>query len=311
MRVLVTGAAGFIGSHVTRQIVQDGHTVWALVSPQASTERLANILDRVSVARVDLRDSKTVQELVRLARPDCAIHLAWYAVPGQFWSSEKNLECAAMSLNLARCLAEAGCSRLVAAGSCAEYDGDYGFLSEDVTPLRPRTLYGVCKNATRQILQAYCERVSMKFAWTRFFYLYGPGEAKERLVPSVILALLSGQPAKCTEGKQMRDFLHVEDVASAVWAVAQSDLAGAVNIGSGEPVRIRTVAEILQHVVKGDCKVVFGALPTDPADPPLLVADIRKLKLHTHWFPSHSLQEGLRESLSWWREHSHLSEQLA
>src|SRR5579864_6011644 len=259
MRVLVTGAAGFIGSHVTRRIVQEGHTVWAVVSPQRSTERLADILERVSVARVDLRDPKTVQELVCLARPDCAIHMAWYAAPARFWASEQNLNCVNMSLNLAQCLAEVGCSRLVAAGSCAEYDWDYGFLSEDATPLRPRTLYGVCKNATRQVLQAYCERVSMKFAWTRFFYLYGPGEAKLRLVPSVILALLSGQPAKCTEGKQIRDFLHVEDVASAVWAVAQSNLTGPVNIGSGEPVRIRTVAETLERMVTGG-NVVFGAL---------------------------------------------------
>jgi nucleoside-diphosphate-sugar epimerase len=310
MRVLVTGAAGFIGSHLTRRIVQEGHTVWAAILPGESTERLADVLDRLSVVAVDLREAHAVQELVSAARPECAIHLAWYAVPGKYWTAPENLDCVAMSLYLAQALVATGCSRLVAAGSCAEYDWSHGFLSEDVTPLKPRTLYGACKNATRQVLQAYCERVSMEFAWTRFFYLYGPGEAKERLVPSVILSLLRGETAKCTEGEQVRDFLHVEDVASAVWAVAQSNLTGPVNIGSGEPVKIRTVVETLERMVLGSKKVVFGALPTDPAEPPLLVADVRKLKLHTNWMPSRILEEGLRQSIAWWRENSHLSERL-
>jgi nucleoside-diphosphate-sugar epimerase len=265
----------------------------------------------VSLVQLDLRESAAVRELVHRVRPDCAIHLAWYAVPGKFWTSERNLDCTAMSLDLAKHLAEVGCSRLVAAGSCAEYDWDYGFLSEDVTPIRPRTLYGVCKNATRQVLQAYSDRVPLSFAWTRFFYLYGPGEAEARLVPSVISALLSGHQPKCTEGSQIRDFLHVEDVASAIWAVAQSDITGPVNIASGEPVSIRSVAENLERLVTGARKVLFGALPSDPAEPPVLLADVRKLKRHTAWVPSHKLEDGLRQSINWWQENPRFSEGLA
>lgn len=301
MRVLVTGAAGFIGSHVTRRIVQEGHTVWAAVLPGESTERLANVLNRLSVVAVDLREARAVRELISAARPDCAIHLAWYAVPGQYWTAPENLDCASMSLSLAKALAESGCKRLVAAGTCAEYDWDYGFLSEDITPLKPRTLYGICKNATRQVLQAYCGGVAMDFAWTRFFYLFGPGEPKERLVPSVVLALLNGQTAKCTHGEQIRDFLCVEEVASAVWAVAQSDFSGPVNIGSGQPVKIRTLVEALGRILNKSGDIIFGALPTDPEEPPLLVADVRKLKAHTGWAPTWSLEDGLRQAVSWWQ----------
>lgn len=301
MRVLVTGATGFIGSHVARRIVREGHTVWATVSQEQSTERLADVLSRVSLAPLDLRDPKAVHKLVALARPECAIHLAWYAAPGQYWHAPENLECVAMTLHLAKCLAEVGCSRLVGAGSCAEYDWDYGFLSEEITPLKPRTLYGACKNATREILEAFCKDNALRFAWTRFFHLYGPGEAKERLVPSVILALLSGQPAKCTEGKQIRDYLHVQDVASALWAVTKSDLTGAVNIGSGQPVTVRTIVHTIAQLLQREENVILGALPTDPQEPPLLLADVRRLATVDGWKPSFSLKDGLAETCEWWK----------
>ena len=206
-----------------------------------------------------------------------------------------------MSLSLAQMLAEAGCSRFVGAGTCAEYDWDYGFLTENVTPLKPRSLYGVCKNATREILQSFCAQVGMGFAWTRFFYLYGPMEAKERLVPHLVLTLLKGEVAKCTLGEQMRDFLHVEDAASAMWAVAKSDLGDLVNIGSGQPVKVRTVVETVAQYLQQEEHIALGALPTDPHEPPLLLADVRKLASVAGWKPSLTLKQGLTKTCEWWR----------
>jgi len=302
MNVLITGAGGFIGSHVVRRVLRDGHSVFAVLRPGESTRRLTDCLDRLSLLQVDLRDAPEVRRVAYEVRPDCAIHLAWYAVPGRYTTAAENLDCVTMTLSLAQTVAGAGCKRLVAAGTCFEYDWAYGFLSEGVTPLGPRTLYGSCKNAARQVLQAYCAGISMGFAWTRFFYLYGPGEPRERLVPSVVLALLNGQTAKCTHGEQIRDFLYVEDVASAVWAVAQSDLSGPVNIGSGQPVKIRTLVEMIARLVGGSENVEFGAMPASVEEPPLLVADVRKLRAHTGWTPTRSLEDGLRQTVSWWQQ---------
>jgi len=301
MKVLITGACGFIGSHVVRRVLQEGHSVWAVLLPGESTERLTDCLDRLSPLRCDLRESAEVRRVAHDVRPDCAIHLAWYAAPGRYWTAPENLECVMMTLSLAQSLADEGCRRLVAAGSCAEYDWRYCFLSEDVTPLRPRNLYGACKNATREALEAYCERVSMEFAWTRFFYLYGPHEGKERLVSSVILSLLKGETARCTDGEQIRDYLHVEDVASAVWAVAKSTLTGAVNIGSGEPVKVRTIVGTIARLLEQEENIALGALPTDPKEPPVLLADIRRLVNKVGWRPSVSLIEGLSRTCQWWK----------
>ncbi|MFB3923207.1 MAG: NAD-dependent epimerase/dehydratase family protein [Terriglobia bacterium] len=301
MRVLVTGAAGFIGSHVTRHVVQEGHEVTAVILPGESTGRLTDLIARLSVVPLDLRDSGAVREFLDKLRPELALHLAWYAVPSKYWTAPENLDCVTMTINLARALSEVSCRRLVAAGTCAEYDWDYGFLSEDTTPLRPRTLYGVCKNATRAILESFCPPAGLSFAWTRFFHLYGPGEPQERLVPSVIRALLRGETARCSSGRQIRDFMHVRDVASAVWAVAVSQLSGAVNVGSGVPSSLRSIVEIIAGILGGKRAVEWGAIAEDPQEPPLLVADVRKLFRETGWRPALTLEDGLRETVTWWR----------
>ncbi|MGA2982894.1 MAG: NAD(P)-dependent oxidoreductase [Terriglobia bacterium] len=302
MRVLVTGAGGFIGSHVAMALVQAGHAVCGIVRPEGSTERLSECISHIHLVRTDLRDAKAVHEILQEVRPECAVHLAWYATPGKYWTALENLDCVSMTLSLAQSLAQTGCRRLVGVGSCAEYDWDYGFLSESRTPLRPRTLYGVSKNATRMLLEAACERASMSFAWTRLFLLYGRREDLSRLVPSVTLALLRGEIARCTDGKQLRDFLHVEDMAAAICAVAASDCQGVINVGSGEPVSVRTIVELIGRTLDRSDHIAYGQIPSDPNDAPLVVADIRRLRDEIGWRPSLSLQKALPETVLWWKE---------
>ena len=141
----------------------------------------------------------------------------------------------------------------------------------------------------------------MQFAWARIFHLYGPAEAEVRLVPAVILALLDGQVAECTHGEQIRDYLHVEDVASALWAIAKSELCGPVNVGSGQPVKVRKIVETIAQYLQRGKDVAFGALPADPKEPPLLVADVRRLANETGWKPALTLEEGVATTCEWWR----------
>jgi nucleoside-diphosphate-sugar epimerase len=144
----------------------------------------------------------------------------------------------------------------------------------------------------------------MSFAWTRLFYVYGPGESPARLVPSVILALLKGTAAKCTEGFQVRDYLCVEDVASAIVAVAQSEFNGTVNIGSGEPVTVRAIVQLLGETLGRPDLLAFGAVKPNPVDPPFVLADVRRLRNEIGWQPSLSLQEGLRQTVQWWKRNT-------
>jgi len=258
-------------------------------------------IDHMEVVPVDLTNVAGVRSVLAEIRPECAIHLAWYTAPGRYWTAPANLDCVSMTLSLAQALADSGCRRLVATGTCAEYDWRHGYLSEDVTPCVPHTLYGAAKHGLRVILEEFCDLAKMEFAWVRFFYLYGPGEQKERLVPSVVLSLLNGLTAKCTHGEQIRDFLHVEDASSAVCAVANSAVTGPVNVASGQPIRIRTIVETIAHILQRSGNVELGSMPADPKEAPVLMADVRRLTEEVGWQQSLSLEKGLAQTCEWWR----------
>jgi nucleoside-diphosphate-sugar epimerase len=193
-----------------------------------------------------------------------------------------------MTLQLARELAEAGCEHLVGVGSCAEYAWHHGFLSEARTPLAPASLYGVAKNATRSVLEAWAPQVDLRIAWARIFFPFGPGEPAARLIPSVTRALLAGERARCSHGAQIRDFLHVEDCAEALRAISERRLEGAVNVGSGEPIRIRALVERLAGLTGRD-------------QPPVILADTRRLEREAGFRPGCTLDEALADTVEWWR----------
>jgi nucleoside-diphosphate-sugar epimerase len=301
MRVLITGAAGFIGPHVVEAFTGKGHEIFAVTRKRSGVHRCEETLVDARVVELDLMNFADVRFALRDIRPDLTIHLAWCTQPGKYWSAPENLEYVEASLQLARALSDVGCQRLVVAGSCAEYDWDYGYLSEECTPLRPRTLYGACKNGLREVLQAYCRDAGMQFAWLRFFHLYGPREKQERLVPSIILSLLRGETARCTSGEHIRDFLHVADAAFAVQAVSTSEFTGAINIASGEPVKVRTIVETIAALMNARERLAFVALPDTTAEPHLLVADVHTLARKVGWHVSRDLTQGLRDTVNWWK----------
>jgi nucleoside-diphosphate-sugar epimerase len=146
----------------------------------------------------------------------------------------------------------------------------------------------------------------MQFAWARLFYLYGPHEDKRRLVASLITSLMRNEDINVTRGLQVRDFLHVEDAASAVVEVALSDIIGPVNIGSGVPVTIRKIVLFIAESLGRSELVHFGVRPDNPTDPPFICANNRKLVEGTHWSPKYMLEEGLKHTIKWWESQIHI-----
>jgi len=300
MKVLVTGAAGFVGSQVVRQLIAGGDEVVALFRPGESTARVADVLPRLTARDIDLADHAAVQAMVATERPAACVHTAWNAEPGKYLHSRENLRLVDASHRLAEALADHGCARLVGVGTNAEYDTSHGYLSER-TPTAPGYLYSACKLGLSHTLAQLALLTGMQVAWARLFYLYGPWEDPRRLVSSVARALLEGREAPCSEGSQVRDFLHVADVAGALVAVLRSGLTGAVNVGSGEPVTVREVVTRVGAIIGRPELLRPGAIAVKAGEPPFVCADNRKLKAETGWAPTFTLERGLTDTVDWWR----------
>ncbi|MDD0843876.1 NAD-dependent epimerase/dehydratase family protein [Pseudomonas sp. Gutcm_11s] len=297
-RVLVTGAGGFVGRQVLGQLLDAGWDVHAVYRPGSLP---AEGCENTRIHSADLLVPGAAGALCRAVKPQCLLHLAWCAKPGGYWTSPENLGWVRATLELLESFQLHGGEQAVLVGSCAEYDwSGEGICQEYATPLNPATPYGRCKNATRELAELFAQLHGLPVAWARIFHAYGPFEAPGRLVPAVLGALLKGEPARCSHGEQLRDLLHVADVAAALVQLINVKADGAFNIGGGQPIRLREVIEYLARQLNAEHLVQFGVIPVAANDPPLLVADNQRL-LATGWQPRFDLHSGLDDALAWWR----------
>jgi nucleoside-diphosphate-sugar epimerase len=299
MKVLLTGAGGFVGSQVARALVADGANVFALLGPDEATSRIDDVADGLRIVRGDLCDDTTLEALARI-EPEVCVSAAWYANPTDYLDSPRNVDLMAATLRLALKLAKSGCRRFVGVGTCFEYDTSLGYLSER-TPIAPGRVYSACKAGTWLALEQIGRTTGMATAWARLFYLYGPAEDPRRLVPIVIQSLLEGREVATTPGEQVRDFLHVSDAATALAAIARSDVEGPVNVGSGVPVTVADIVGRLASITGRTGLLKLGALPYRAGDPMFVCADPHRLVRECGWAPRFTLQSGLEDAVAWWR----------
>lgn len=297
MRVLVTGASGFLGRHALAALLEAGHEVVATYhrSPGAPRERLrwvgCNLLER-----------QAVHELVAGVRADRLLHLGWRAVYGDVSNSPDNTDWLVAGIDLARAFLDAGGRRIVGGGTCFEYDWGASVCSEDSTPLRPATHYGACKVALQAALAGMTRIAGASLGWARVFFAYGPGEHDSRLVAWLAMKMLRGEPAEMTHGRQVRDYVYAGDVAQALRLMVESDDDGEFNVGTGEAMTLREIgAEIAAQIGRADL-LRLGARSPQPYEPPTIVADTRRIRATLGWQPRTSLAQGIAASIEAIRE---------
>jgi nucleoside-diphosphate-sugar epimerase len=306
-RVLVTGAGGFIGRASIDPLLAAGFEVHAVLSPASPAGNLESPggCSQVQMRRADLLDLGAIDALVKAVQPSHLLHFAWIATPGVYWQSEENHRWLAASQTLLRSFQARGGVRAVMAGSCAEYDWSRaGVCNETTSPLAQGavTPYAACKIALQRRLDEFAAAHGLSSAWGRIFFQYGPGEPRQRLVASVIIALLTGREALCTDGRQVRSFLHVADVGAAFAALLDSEVQGAVNIGSADRLSIAQLLEELAGQIGRRDLLKLGALGTPPEEPGLLLPDIGRLRDEVRYRPKWALDAGLADTVRWWQD---------
>lgn len=305
-KVLVTGARGFVGRHALPALRKLDFEVVALAGPKVDNHQTALGATEAGPwaaadawVRADLLDASAVRAVLDEVRPSHLLHLAWFTARGRYWDGEENLDWLNAGVQLFRSARAAGCTRMLFVGSCAEYGPSSQLCDEVDTQPAPTSMYGVSKDALRRLLETEAQLRGPSLAWARLFFPYGPHDAPERLIPYVIGSLLAGTVAECSSGTQVRDLLHVEDVASALASLLASDLEGAVNIASGEGRSIADVLGRLGALMNKPDLIQLGAKPSQSHDADCWVAGTKRLREELGWVPSRDLDQGLQHTIDW------------
>lgn len=305
MRVLLTGATGFLGSHVLARLRAADTPVAVLLRPGSDAWRVQELLPGVVQIHGDLGNLRPIEDKVKEFAPTTIIHLAWHGVsnrlrndPTQF---DRNLPCVSALVQLAR---RVGCQTWIGLGSQAEYGPCDHPITED-TPTCPTSLYGTAKLCAGLIARDLCAQYGIRFVWLRLFSAYGPKDDPGWLIPSVILKLLRGECPPLTEGIQKWDYLHATDVAEAVYVAAARDIRVVFNLGSGQAVTVRSIAERIRDLIDPSLPLGVGQVPYRADQVMHLQTDITRFQSATGWLPRVSLDDGLKETVSWFRENRH------
>ncbi len=285
MRLLLTGASGFIGARVVTQLAGlDAHALGRSPVPG------------IGFIPCDLLKEDPVG-LLKALQPTHLLHLAWNEDRRTIWNGVENLAWVAATLRLLLAFRAAGGQRAVFAGSCAEYDWSHSYLDEAATPLRPHTGYGLAKRALFDLVSGTVSLSPVSVGWARIFFPFGPNDKPDRLLSQVIDGVAAGRPVECSQGLQVRPFIHVDDVASALIALLRSDMGEPVNIALEEPVSVRDLAlTAARHA--GDATLLrFGSRPLQPGEPPVLKASVNRLTRELGFAPRYSIEDGVKAAV--------------
>lgn len=301
MSVLLTGGAGFIGSHTAELLVKDGYEVKILDNlDSGSLDNLSLISHKIKIIIGDMRDKNVLKQAIRDAQ--YIIHLAAVvsvdeAIENPIRTFEVNCQATIQLLELARAL---DVEKVVYASSTAVYGEPLKIPLREDHPTRPINPYGASKLAGESIMEAYNKTYALPTISLRYFNVYGP-RMREGQYAGVISKFL--EAAKKNEqlkifgdGEQTRDFVHVYDVAVANKIALESHEVGIFNIGTGVETRIIDLAKLIIKLVKSQSKIVF--LKPRPGDIYRSVADITKARRFLGWEPKISLEEGLKKLIS-------------
>jgi nucleoside-diphosphate-sugar epimerase len=304
-RVLVTGAAGFIGANLVRTLLDRGASVHGLVRSSTKLWRLQEILTRFTLHRTDLVHGEALRDVVKRIQPEIIFHLA---VSRADSSPEERLTTLQTNIvgtfNLLEAAASLNHQRFVLLGSSMEYGLSGLPLRESEYP-SPTTLFGATKASATLLCQQVARARQSPIMILRLFMVYGYWESPARLIPASIMAALNNREIALTRSGYRRDWVFVEDVVQAcVLAAGAANPAGEIiNIGCGEQWSNEEIVTTIESIVGQPLRVRVGAYPARPWDRDCWVADNQKAKQWLGWEPRHSLRSGLEKTVSWFRLH--------
>lgn len=301
--VLITGAEGFIGSHLARRLAEEGARVSGLVRPGADFSRLADLEGRIEIYPLDIREADGLARLTAALRPRLIFHLAAVTDPSR---SPQGLDrCLAVNfwgtLNLLRALENLEYDRLIATCTAEVYGRNPAPFREDMVP-DPVSPYSLSKASATLLCRTWAAAYGCPVTVLRLFLVYGPGQGEERFLPQLIEAGLAGQPFRMTPGEQTREYTYIDDAVEGFLRAARQGQPGEViNLGSGEEISLWELVKRVEKILGREIVIDPDFLPYRDNEIPRFVGDHRKAAARFDWYPSVPLETGLSLTVEWFR----------
>ena len=310
-RVLVTGATGFIGSHLVRRLLGEGSEIHIFLRNDVRCFRISDVMPRLITWRGDLINFQEVLSCIRNSRPHFIYHLAAYRDVERHLDLidamiETNIRGTA---NLLKAVLDEkiAIECLINTGTCEEYgDGPVPFSEKQKEmPVSP---YSATKVATTYLSQMVFKTTGLPIITLRPFLTYGPYQDTNMFIPSLIYHCLTGQHFLMTEGNQTRDFNYIDDIVEGflLAAVSSKAIGEIINIGSAIEYTITDVAEKIVEITQAPTRLLKGALRKRPGEAPHFFCNNEKARILLNWEPKMTLDEGLKKTVSWYKDNLHL-----
>ena len=303
MKVLVTGGAGFIGSHLVDRLVQEGNQV--IVIDNLSTGKRKQVNKKAQLYKMDIR-SKRIERVFRKERPLIVVHLAAQmnvrlSTEDPVFDAEVNI---LGTLNLLEHAVKHGVRKVSFASSGGAVYGEQEVFpaaeSHRTDPLSP---YGISKLAGEKYLAYYTNTTGLRHVVLRFGNVYGPRQEPEGEAGVVAifskLMLEGGQPIINGTGKQTRDFVYVDDVVESIMVTIGEDIQGIFNVGTGQEATVNECYGIIKELTNSSCKDLYVA--AKKGEQFRSVLDVMKLRKGFDWDPQVSLPEGLKMTVEFFK----------
>src|SRR3989344_1653135 len=305
--ILITGGAGFIGSHLVKRLVKKDVKLNLIIKATTKTSRLTDVFSSINFYEADLTDENKIKLLINKIQPDIIFHLAARGINFENSSVNQMLETNIKGTHiLMRSLQGSNCKKFINTGSCFEYDGNSNKPYDEEMQSCPSNYYGLTKQTANRLVKMNAENLKITAITIRPFGLYGEDENTTRLIPTIILKALDDKPINLTPGKQIRDYIYIEDLIDAYIQAAEwtaPNLYEEFNIGSGIGISIKKLAEmIINQLNKKYSLLKIGALPYREKEMMSLVADTTKTHRLLSWKPITSLEQGLKQLINWYYE---------
>ena len=297
MKIFITGGTGFIGSHLVPKLIPRGHRL-LLLSRRTPRKRYGN---SVRFIKGNLHSPKIWEGAVRKFKPDAIIHLAWEGIEARDFGPDMSLANLIASLRLIAFAAEIGCKKFLSTGSCWEYGVVGGRVKESDILQVPNHVpaFITAKRAVRDMGEQFSIESGMRFLWARLFFVYGPGQRSESLIPHLAHSIKDGVEPDIQNKSGGNDFIYVGDVAEALLEILEKSKKQRVvyNIGSGHLIGVgKVVREVHKNFHFTVPRWCFSRVR-----PKGFYASIAKIKREIRWSPKTSLPEGIRKTLIYYQ----------